>query len=776
MKRNANVARTAFDLTHENRIRVPEFRIVSLNLISGAKSSKSYLPDDAPPTPSAGDDGFHFVPEKETIQITYELDDRFAMIQTLKLELFRKYDKTAMWTLDLTKLGPNTLIHGKHTLKFDGRVSKDATATQDGTESDKGIAQDLTALAADTTIHADFPDGYMTIQHSPYKLRLTATDGGKPTAITSTAWTYFHILVKQLVIELGPNEAIPTQGLSEPRKAADLAVVQAIHTAGGVPASGGTARNVFLVSNIFKTNGAEMNDNTAYVQYQTAWDDGPRIPLICKVRLLASDDTEVKLEDGPGAKALGKVKFLWTWDDPDWQGTSQEGHQSQAAPKAFIKAAINYYRDGTDSRNAAKNHTYPKSSNCHVDRDGKRGPDATTVFPGGGGYVTQKDALDETIFPFKVDVCDTRKWASFSYGWTKGLMKGQTGVLFRPSRMAGENYTISVYLAYETKMDGTKEAIVVDVKDEPLKTPDAIKAVTGPLQTWREMHISRYIRKKNSIADFIAAHLGDVQALYQEPYVQVVNKMAGGDKFELPTAGYDVLAKSKLTTSSDALITNNLCVNPAHDHSTVAATFKTRTYAEFVTQTDTTFNTVTNLGGGAAWRTSKGINSQIDYCNKLNAILNPPAKAVVNSLNTLTTPSAANDGITIIQFEYLGSEQGNVAAANGGTLPNGMAMLNGSAMDVPGATRNRCCFAFWNARVDTFVHEIGHHLFLPHSQSAGGEQPLRHDSADAGCIMSYNRPRPAFCGLCQLRLRGWNAGSNDGSAILKNVAAQNKKP
>ena len=432
MKRNSNVARTAFDLTHENRIRVPEFRIISLNLVSGAKSSKSYLPDDAPPTPSAGDDGFHFVPEKETIQITYELDDRFAMIQTLKLELFRKYDKTVMWTLDLTKLGPNTLIHGKHTLKFDGRVSKDATAAQDGTESDKGIVQDLTALAADTTIHADFPDGYMTIQHSPYKLRLTATDGGKPTAITSSAWTYFHILVKQLVIELGPNEAIPTQGLSDPRKAADLAVVQAIRTAGGVPASGGAARNVFLVSNIFKTTGAEMNDNTAYVQYQTAWDDGPRIPLICKVRLLASDDSEVKLEDGPGAKALGKVKFLWTWDDPDWQGTSQEAHQSQAAPKAFIKASINYYRDGTDSRNAAKNHTYPKSSNCHVDRDGKRGPDATTVFPGGGGYVTQKDALDEAIFPFKVDVCDTRKWASFSYGWTKGLMKGQTGVLFRP--------------------------------------------------------------------------------------------------------------------------------------------------------------------------------------------------------------------------------------------------------------------------------------------------------------------------------------------------------
>jgi hypothetical protein len=42
--------------------------------------------------------------------------------------------------------------------------------------------------------------------------------------------------------------------------------------------------------------------------------------------------------------------------------------------------------------------------------------------------------------------------------------------------------------------------------------------------------------------------------------------------------------------------------------------------------------------------------------------------------------------------------------------------------------------------------------------------------------MSYNPPRPAFCGLCQLRLRGWDAGSNDaGKAKLKKNAAQNIK-
>lgn len=56
MKRTARVARTAFDLKHVNRMRVPEFWIVSLNLVSGAKSSKSHLPDDTP-KPGAGASG-----------------------------------------------------------------------------------------------------------------------------------------------------------------------------------------------------------------------------------------------------------------------------------------------------------------------------------------------------------------------------------------------------------------------------------------------------------------------------------------------------------------------------------------------------------------------------------------------------------------------------------------------------------------------------------------------------------------------------------------------
>src|SRR5438132_17635 len=333
MTRVAYVARTAHDQKHLNRLRDPQFSIVSLVLVSGSRSSKSYLPADAPApkTSASGSDQFHFVPEKETIQIAYELDDPFQMITTLKLELFRYFSEPALWTLDLAKLGPDALIDSKHVMKFDGRVTKGATAVQPGKDSSAGMEQDLTALPADASLCPDFPDGYISIEHSPYKLRLTATDGKTP-ATTATAWTYFHILLKSIELELGPSEAIPTSGLLAPRKARDAATYQALVANGGLPATGASKpRKIFLVSNIFKTTTTDMNDNTGYTEYSSAWDEGPRIPLTAKIRLLGSDGSEVKLENGPGAKALGKAKFLWDWEDPDPTGTQADAHQSQAA-------------------------------------------------------------------------------------------------------------------------------------------------------------------------------------------------------------------------------------------------------------------------------------------------------------------------------------------------------------------------------------------------------------------------------------------------------------
>jgi hypothetical protein len=84
----------------------------------------------------------------------------------------------------------------------------------------------------------------------------------------------------------------------------------------------------------------------------------------------------------------------------------------------------------------------------------------------------------------------------------------------------------------------------------------------------------------------------------------------------------------------------------------------------------------------------------------------------------------------------------------------------------------------------TAAHEYGHALFLSHAPQSdpapdgtvapvAGQEPPAHDTADTLCIMGYRRDRDHFCGLCLLRLRGWQHGTQGGHQILSNTAAQN---
>ncbi len=60
----------------------------------------------------------------------------------------------------------------------------------------------------------------------------------------------------------------------------------------------------------------------------------------------------------------------------------------------------------------------------------------------------------------------------------------------------------------------------------------------------------------------------------------------------------------------------------------------------------------------------------------------------------------------------------------------------------------------------TLAHECGHGLYLAHPEKAVGSElwkPERHEPTAAKCLMGYHddRKNREFCGVCQLRLRGW---------------------
>jgi len=667
-----------------------------------------------------------------------------------------------------------------------------------GEAMDGGFKHKLTALPA-KPIDKVFPDGYVTLEYTPYKLKLTiGRDGqcGEP----GFAWTHFHLLLHdETKLELGPKEAIPSAGKRPEVLAFEKEILDRMAAEGGLPAAADPPRRIRLVSNLFKIAPAEMDDETGFKEYQTLWQDGPQLPIVAVVHLRDSKGQPVKLEDGPGAKALGLTQLLWDWKDVD---EDVAANQSQPKPKTFIEQAIDYYEDNALPHNEkAGKVVTSKGDNCHVDRGGKRGPDARWVFPSQAGYAG-KDPLDAGKFPFQVEAAKERVWASYGRGWTTGKLQGRAGILFQPSRMAGDTYKLRAYVALDRKLEHNaaagkdEETVIVDVSTDPPRaagnktepaltaTPNLVKE-TGTFEVWREIHVSRYVRKIAAIPAFLPAHLADIQAPYAEANVQLENTMQANDQYLVAdhrrsdgsTPDYNALCRNAI--AGDAFLA--LAIDPAANHAASGATFEVLTYAAFAAAVLAHHHG--NNAQAAAFMAANGANDAAEYSNTLTQLLSGLATPVIEGLSILSghkngAAAEARDGVTILHFDYLHSAVTAAMVVRGARVR----LLNGQAVDLPDANRNRCGFVFWNAQVDTFVHEVGHHLFLPHApfpaaKPPAGSQDERHDELDEYCMMSYNRPRVSFCGLCQLRLRGWDAGPNNAlGSKLKKTGADNKKP
>jgi hypothetical protein len=762
-RRTANVARTAYDLKHFNRLRAPDFWLVKLWLQVGGNSSKSYLSPDAPnaSAASSGSDDFHFAPEKEKPDINYEIDDPFAMIRRAKLELFRRYDEKVLWAIDLTKLGEDTYLHGKHALKWDGRVTKDPTAVQAGTKSDAGMGQDLTQVAVDKTVCQDFPDGYITLQQTPYKLRLTVSDKkeGEANAKVVIAWTYFHILLEKIELELGPKKSLPKAQAGKPDLDAqvyDDDDGEALN--GSLPAAGGL-KKIFLSSNIFKNSNGQMHNNTDFTSYQKLWGDGPNIPVFAKLWIRDSGDQPVE-----APKALGKVKFMWDAEDvKEKDGSVYGGHHAKA--KAFLDDSVNYDADKTK----------PKGDNCHKDRGGKRGDDSKYLFPEQKGYGygfggdfdsdAKQDDLKDRQFPFKAQKCETRKWSAYSYAWTQGKLENKTGVLFQPSRLAGDAYKITVYLANE-KRDNDNKKILLDTDKDLPKVVDKIKKSTGTIEIWRRLNFVQYKKKTTTVSpDFAVATF---QGYYQQAYVQV--KYTAGAATAMVKADYD----SKFATAKTGqpwYVTHMLSTASQYDAGKHGADF--RSWGDFKTAAKAAkgwSDAELNAFLGTVLNTEEKYNK---YCDGIASdILTKLCESYMD----------VNDGINLFQFV----EHYNLATAPGGLALNGFAPGAAVGPKKADPTNTQCFFVLCagptnydgsdNTPAQTVTHEIGHCLFMAHApvQTATDEANKHdvtvHDKNFNNCTMSYNYDAERkWCGFCILRLRGWDRNH------LQNDGAFNKK-
>ncbi|HWB83564.1 MAG TPA: hypothetical protein VG675_05465 [Bryobacteraceae bacterium] len=773
INRTARIARTAHDKAHLNRLGVPEFGVVQIQIQGqGGSKSKSYR-DGSSATPTApattGVDTFHFAPGpqynvatwavdnnlKDDVQIVYKLHNPQFAIATARLELFTRFAATPVWTRDLTG---DELLHGEHKLQFNAQDNWDGKIDP----------------------HTDFPDQFLTVEYSPYKLKLTITGPGVNTS--PAAWTYFHVIIGKLELEYGPKDVLPVQP-ANPEGGIHRDTYDDLITQSATPPAAGGSVKVFLNSDMFKTNGNQMMDNTLFTRYETLWGDGPQIPLFCKVWVKSSANTDIV-----AYKALGKLKFLW-----DWESTAA------ASATAFASSAENYL----------VNKTKPKGRNCHEKRGGKRAS-TRAVFPDQAG--TAPGAIQAGSFPFQVEAVPTpRKWAAYSYAWNDGAAASKTGVIFQPARMAGDKYKVTVYV--DQVFDRKKKYKLNVDTDAPLTSPAVLKAVTGDFQIWRRINLRKYIKKNGSVAETI--NMATVAAEYAKAFVELKD-LTGGVIQNVAQGDWN----NRETTAINGLsATRQRMIMPGDQYNKGGGGVYLRTRDQYIEAwMEEAGADLDALGLGAAL--TPALRAALVDAAKNNpsnepAFDNAVTAAFTNHGGALTPVDQSSlqgaidsHWITVVDFmadpsndmqnddnyrgiakiigkTIVGAAFDPDADANSGCtifhcdkLHDVGSSLLGWAFDVTNGNGNRCGFLLCATQADhsagdsienTATHEFGHHFFLPHTVDAGERKNYHaHDESVTTCIMSYNVPTE-FCGFCQLRLRGWDKDA------LKTKASKNSK-
>lgn len=630
---------------------------------------------------------WQIAPGAETITMAYTLRDPLHRIEEAILEVWKKGGASPVW---VKKLSEKERTDGAHELNWDGKI--------------------------DTS--ADFPHGYLTLASSPYRIILRVTGNG--TANPERQQAIVEVKFSRIVVELGPRSVLKDEK--------DLAVYDQIKE---LPKANVT--RLYLKSNLFAIEQAgksgmdifhEMYDDTDFKAYRELWGEGPRIPIVATILIKDSRGKEVR-----AGKALGRSRVLWDYFDPIVRITCR----SKVAP-AYIDKAVKYECDCS----------FPKGGgNAHYDFGGKRASQAgiATIF-------FKEDERIDPKFYCTMNLGDTRWWGAFSEIESNGEDHSQARILFRPSRMAGDRYSLSIYLEVN---EGS-----LDCEENPKSVP---KVRIGEFEIWREITLASHLRKCDAITEPIPS----VDTYFIDAFMRLENKMGPG-RF-LTREEYDeafTYAKSKVDRNVPEIkkLVKKYSIIPGSQYSAGPGKEKIKFVAAIRTYEQ--FTHAVQMGEG--WNDNQlrqalakpGLGRDTGYYEMANMY-------IFNIAEEIGSDMAQEEGVTILQFESLHPLE-KICRKKGIGRFLGVATLN---------TRHRTGFVCFEASAETLAHELGHCLFLPHALGPhGGSQPAGayrryHDREDQSCMMSYVYDKPGFCGLCLLRLRGWdlNGLNQDGPCI-----------
>ena len=419
--------------------------IEQLTLSCGNRTSTSFSARDHAPL-AAGRmtvGRINFAPTQDTVTVAWALKEP-SRAESLTLELFANGSGVPIWSRTL-----------------DARQAQAGTFAWNGRFPDKSEWIDT----------VKFPDDMVTAGGSPYMLKARAQGHAEEGFVER--WSYFDVVLDgEIGLDWGSAGEIPDTRPEGDLEDLNWTLTQEAATLSELTAPGGGARSalsadhtVQLESNLFRDDisGAHLGVEV----WKKHWGTGPRIPIVAHVRILSAAGAGVAVP-----KAVGAVNLIWDWEDPrasvadpwkTWVNLAETTALNQKLLEKFVVRS--------------NLTTEPKSFNCATAFGGKVGS-ASRIFPAvdpGARFKSKVDAL----------AGQGRDWAAISHIGADASKPGQATVLFQPSRMAGDQYKLSVYLANpELDLSQTGPALRAQAADLGLP-----QATTGKFEVTRKTTI-----------------------------------------------------------------------------------------------------------------------------------------------------------------------------------------------------------------------------------------------------------------------------------------------
>lgn len=679
-----------------------------------------------------------FAPTHEAVAISWTLTDPQRQATGVRVELWgtlRRGRRVKICYWEPEAGNASWWTEGRHSFLWDGRTQGAGYEAPPGWRGDGWLGPD------------ELPDGHVTARFSPYVAKVFVRRAGGEAAVAAAPPV--EVRVHEVSLRLGPLAWAP----EERERAALTGVDEDLR-----------ARTVRLLidADLFKPDDDAMYAADAlHDAHRALWDAGPRVPLLARATVRTSAGAGVELP-----AVLRGSSLLWEVVDV------LEGRRPR---DDFVGRALAFHTTATR----------PTGDNCHAERGGRRdaiSPCAFEAVPGDGGRGER----------FAAHALDRRRWSLVTDLHHEGPHAGATAALLRASRMGGDTVKVRVYALARDENNAH------DLDHARALPADRLLGESPAFQTWRKVDLWRFVARHRRLAEAgRRAPLRDMTRRFQEAFVHVQLRTGGleGDGSRVPR----VLTAEQWQARAERWVEGL----PGRRWDLKLAFARSAHAPPAGTDDDAAGAGVFLLPFSDWYRAARArpmtpqqvfdhAGVRLDAADERGSLLRLCYWYLVRQqgwakevLEQVVAPDLPAQGLGLFHCKGVSNHWRQLLEVvpedeGGGRYLQGWAPSL-PASSGPGGALRSAAFILCSPPLDdeaddatTLAHEIGHLLYLSHAPNgvpAAANPDSAHHDARCGtggvrCIMGYEGGRRAFCGLCQLKLRGWkvSALSNDAAA------------